>query len=159
MKQNCHAELVSASVPCRELPLTLARFRNKFGMTPTESVLCLVNRLSVKKCAFTMAEILLSLTIIGVVAAPLPVNNDSAAGSYQAAIGACNKMDTESRLPNKDELSAIFFNRSLVGNMKDAYYWSGTVNSSTSVWSQNMGGGNRIITAKTLPARVRCIKR
>ena len=38
-------------------------------MTPTESVLCLVNRLSVKKCAFTMAEILLSLTIIGVVAA------------------------------------------------------------------------------------------
>ena len=39
------------------------------AMTPTESVLCLVNRLSVKKCAFTMAEILLSLTIIGVVAA------------------------------------------------------------------------------------------
>ena len=38
-------------------------------MTPTESVLYLVNRLSVKKCAFTMAEILLSLTIIGVVAA------------------------------------------------------------------------------------------
>ena len=33
MKQNCHAELVSASVPCRELPLTLARSRNKFGMT------------------------------------------------------------------------------------------------------------------------------
>ena len=59
------------------------------AMTLTESVLCLVNRLSVKKCAFTMAarlsrfhnglvglrsaftmaEILLSLTIIGVVAA------------------------------------------------------------------------------------------
>ena len=59
------------------------------AMTPTGSVLCLVNRLSVKKCAltmaarlswfhngpvglrsaFTMAEILLSLTIIGVVAA------------------------------------------------------------------------------------------
>ena len=66
---NSHAELVSASVPCRKLPVTLNRSRNKFGMTPTESVLCLVNRLSVKKCAFTMAEILLSLTIIGVVAA------------------------------------------------------------------------------------------
>ena len=116
----CHAELVSASVPCRELSVTLDRSRNglarlakngtaksvvfalclrslaQFGMTPTESVLCLVNRLSVKKCAFTMAarlsrstesraikglrahgrriaftmaEILLSLTIIGVVAA------------------------------------------------------------------------------------------
>ena len=66
---NSHAELVSASVPCRKLPVTLNRSRNKFGMTPTESVLCLVNRLSVKKCVFTMAEILLSLTIIGVVAA------------------------------------------------------------------------------------------
>ena len=89
----CHAELVSASVQRCELPVTLDRSRNRlarlakngtaksvvfalclcslaqFGMTPTESVLCLVNRLSVKKCAFTMAEILLSLTIIGVVAA------------------------------------------------------------------------------------------
>ena len=65
----CHAELVSASVPCRELPVTPDRFRNKFGMTPPEAVLYLAGRLSVKKCAFTMAEILLSLTIIGVVAA------------------------------------------------------------------------------------------
>ena len=47
----------------------LPRSRWSLAMTPTESVLCLVNRLSVKKCAFTMAEILLSLTIIGVVAA------------------------------------------------------------------------------------------
>ena len=38
-------------------------------MTPAEPVLCLVTNLSVKNCAFTMAEILLSLTIIGVVAA------------------------------------------------------------------------------------------
>ena len=93
-----------------------------------------------------------------VVAAPLTVNNDSAAGSYQAAIGACNKMDTESRLPNKDELSAIFFNKNLMG-IKNMYYWSGTVESSTYAWSQNMGGGNRKITDKTLSARVRCIKR
>ena len=79
---NSHAELVSASVPCRKLPVTLNRSRNRlarlakngtaksvvfalclrslaqFGMTPAEPVLCLVNRMS-KKCAFTMAEILL----------------------------------------------------------------------------------------------------
>ena len=90
---NCHAELreraeaqsenhafrgavlressktVSASIQRCVLPVLLVRFRNKFGMTLAEPVLCLVNRLSVKKCAFTMAEILLSLTIIGVVAA------------------------------------------------------------------------------------------
>ena len=66
---NCHAELDSASGRHGVLPLTLDRFRNKFGMTPPEAVLCLADRLSVKKYAFTMAEILLSLTIIGVVAA------------------------------------------------------------------------------------------
>ena len=66
MKQNCHPELVSASVPCRKLPVTLDRSRNKFGMTLAEPVLQLN---PIKNAAFTMAEILLSLTIIGVVAA------------------------------------------------------------------------------------------
>ena len=59
----------SGSVRRHELPVSRARSRNKFGMTPAEPVLCLDRGLSVKKCAFTMAEILLSLTIIGVVAA------------------------------------------------------------------------------------------
>ena len=57
---SCHAELDSASVPFCELPVSLDRFRNKFGMT-VKSIVCM--------SAFTMAEILLSLTIIGVVAA------------------------------------------------------------------------------------------
>ena len=62
----CHAELVSASDQRWKLPVLLDRSRNKFGMTPTESVLQLN---PIKNTAFTMAEILLSLTIIGVVAA------------------------------------------------------------------------------------------
>ena len=73
----CHAELVSASVPCRELPVTLDRSRNKFGMTPpVKAASCFgwslkshVQPLWMALSAFTMAEILLSLTIIGVVAA------------------------------------------------------------------------------------------
>ena len=56
----CHAELVSASIQRCVLPVLLVRFRNKFGMT-VKSIVCM--------SAFTMAEILLSLTIIGVVAA------------------------------------------------------------------------------------------
>ena len=54
------SKTVSESVPCRKLPVTLDRSRNKFGMTLKEMTLV---------CGFTMAEILLSLTIIGVVAA------------------------------------------------------------------------------------------
>ena len=90
VKQNCHPELVSASVQRCVLPVTLDRSRNhlarlakngtaksvvfalclrslaQFGMTLAEPVLQLN---PIKNAAFTMAEILLSLTIIGVVAA------------------------------------------------------------------------------------------
>ena len=65
----CHAELVSASDQCCELPVSPDRFRNKFGMTPTESRAIIGLRAHGRRIAFTMAEILLSLTIIGVVAA------------------------------------------------------------------------------------------
>ena len=58
--KHCHPELDSGSVPRCELSVTLARFRNKFGMTLKKLTMA---------CGFTMAEILLSLTIIGVVAA------------------------------------------------------------------------------------------
>ena len=60
VKSNCHPELDSGSVQHCVLPVTPDRFRNKFGMTLKEMTLV---------CGFTMAEILLSLTIIGVVAA------------------------------------------------------------------------------------------
>ena len=50
----------SGSDQCRKLPVSLARSRNKFGMTLQKITM---------SCGFTMAEILLSLTIIGVVAA------------------------------------------------------------------------------------------
>ena len=56
----CHPELDSGSGQRCELPLTLDRFRIKYGMTLKKVPMV---------CGFTMAEILLSLTIIGVVAA------------------------------------------------------------------------------------------
>ena len=69
IRNACHAELDSASIQCCELPVTLDRFRNKFGMTPTESKAIMDLYAYGRRMAFTMAEILLSLTIIGVVAA------------------------------------------------------------------------------------------
>ena len=60
VKSICHPELDSGSVQRCELSVSLDRFRNKFGMT-VKGIVCM--------SAFTMAEILLSLTIIGVVAA------------------------------------------------------------------------------------------
>ena len=81
VKQNRHAELVSASIQRCELPVSLDRSRNKFGMTLKDMPSLRVdftmaarlsrchNGLVGLRSAFTMAEILLSLTIIGVVAA------------------------------------------------------------------------------------------
>ena len=66
---SCHPELDSGSDQHCELPVTLDRFRNKFGMTPTESKAIMGLYAYGRRMAFTMAEILLSLTIIGVVAA------------------------------------------------------------------------------------------
>ena len=60
VKSTCHPELVSGSIQRCVLPVLLARSRNKFGMTLKKITMA---------CGFTMAEILLSLTIIGVVAA------------------------------------------------------------------------------------------
>ena len=56
----CHPELDSGSGQCRGLSVTPVRFRIKYGMTLKKITMV---------CGFTMAEILLSLTIIGVVAA------------------------------------------------------------------------------------------
>ena len=60
------SKTVSASIRRCVLPVTLARSRNKFGMSLAERLPQLNPS---KNLAFTMAEILLSLTIIGVVAA------------------------------------------------------------------------------------------
>ena len=71
---NCYPELDSGSDQCCELPVTPVRFRIKYGMTlndiPSLPRRSLRSLLAMTCCAaFTMAEILLSLTIIGVVAA------------------------------------------------------------------------------------------
>ena len=91
---SCHPELVSGSIQRCVLPVSLDRFRNKFGMTVKNipSLRAVADRVAISlgthhrlsglprrslcsllamtRCAgFTMAEILLSLTIIGVVAA------------------------------------------------------------------------------------------
>ena len=84
VKNNCHPELDSGSIQHCELLVLLDRSRNKFGMTLKNipSLRAVADRVAIHRrssrfhnglvglrSAFTMAEILLSLTIIGVVAA------------------------------------------------------------------------------------------
>ena len=56
-----------------------------------------------------------------VVVAPVPIRQSGAVKSYRDAIGYCKTQDSESRLPNKDELGSMFVNRKLFGAYSYAY--------------------------------------
>ncbi len=78
-----------------------------------------------------------------------------------AASAACSVQDPESRLPNRDELSAIFYNKELLGITSGAF-WSGTVISfgeSGMAWPQNFSAGFRYPKARSITGYVRCVKR
>ena len=65
-------------------------------------------------------------------------------------------------MPNIDELSVLFYNGYLIGNIiltSDADYWSAT-KTGDGVWRQNAKNGWRdAIWALSANKRVRCIKR
>ena len=89
-----------------------------------------------------------------VVVAPMPMmKNASAAGN-------CMKDDSESRIPNRDELSAMFYNNKLIGMQSGYWYASGTVISEDKVWGVAMNAGARSPVDRISTQRfIRCIKR
>ena len=79
----------SGSIQHGVLSVSLDRFRNKFGMTPPEAASCLgwalkshVQPLWMALSAFTMAEILLSLTLYNGRNITLPHDNRRGCGDY-----------------------------------------------------------------------------
>ncbi len=79
---------------------------------------------------------------------------------WQSAISACKNLGDEYRLPNKDEVAAMFYNRSLLGNLPNIGYWSSTVYDTNRSWAQGMNTGTRYRQLKTNSRySVRCIKR
>ena len=97
-----------------------------------------------------------------VIVAPMPLNkNVSGNKSPTEASKACTAMDAESRLPNRDELSAMFYNRDLIGS-PSGYFCSGSVSSSGesgTAWYQSFETGNRFTKTRSYKASVRCVKR
>ncbi len=96
------------------------------------------------------------------VVAPCPlVTNASNALAQTAASAACTAQDPESRLPNRDELTSMFYNKELVG-IASAAYWSGSVISSGNsgtAWRQVFTTGHRFQHPRTYDGNVRCVKR
>lgn len=94
------------------------------------------------------------------VVAPVFYHSDLA-GSYnwQNAISACKNLGDEYRLPNRDEVTAMFYNKKLLGPLNTNTYWSSTVYDSTRAWEQGFASGTRYRQAKTNSYSVRCVKR
>jgi len=70
-------------------------------------------------------------------------------------------MDSESRLPNRDELSAMFYNRDLIGTKAD-HFWSSSVISAGedgTAWGQSLYTGVRYPSTRSNGLDVRCVKR
>jgi len=97
-----------------------------------------------------------------VIVAPVPLAQDVSGLKKQTEAGkACNDMDSESRLPNRDELTAMFYNRALLG-ITSASCWSGSVISSGesgTAWSQSFQAGTRGPYTRSAGNNVRCVKR
>ena len=105
------------------------------------------------------------------VVAPMPLttdakNNDSDTMKYEFAAAACEAQDSNSRLPNIDELMAMNYNTTLIGGMVQNWYWSGSIaspnlvwNGSHMVWLGHIGLTRGLYFSALYSLHVRCIKR
>ncbi len=97
-----------------------------------------------------------------IVVAPVPLAQNVSGTKKQTEAGeACTKLDAESRLPNRDELSAMFYNRDLIG-IASGSFWSGSVISSGesgTAWDQGFNTGHRDPEPRSVGYLVRCVKR
>jgi len=61
-------------------------------------------------------------------------------------------------LPSKYELGLLFFNKDIIGNFSEGYYWSSTEFSSLTAWGQNFSDGVQYNLNKNLPYAIRAIR-
>ena len=79
------------------------------------------------------------------------------ADNLDLARNFCKTKDENFRLPNRDELTAIFYNRQFLGITQD-YFWSGTTVGSY-VWLMNLQTGGRAVYSRKGVRYVPCVKR
>ncbi len=91
------------------------------------------------------------------IVAPVPLAADAGSFVQAEANAACTAQDIDSRIPNIDELSAMFYNKSLLG-IDSGWYWSGSVYSVSKAWRQYFETGMRALNTRD-SCSVRCIKR
>ena len=90
---------------------------------------------------------------------PIPLEkNVSTVKKQTEAAAACRAKDQDSRLPNRDELTALFYNKQLIG-ISSSTFWSGSVVSSSTAWGQIFYTGRRSVNDRSSSFYVRCVRR
>ncbi len=94
------------------------------------------------------------------IVAPIPLATDasSSALAQSSASAACTAVNSESRLPNIDELTAMYYNKELLG-ISTGKFWSSSVVSTSMAWGQDFPNGQRGVRARNENFSVRCVKR
>ena len=98
-----------------------------------------------------------------IVVAPMPVTKNHIKGSQQPDGGkVCSAIDSDIRMPNQYELSAMFYNRLLLGSIT-GYYWSSSLEfydgrTTAYLFSLNIGYST-LHHERTESAQIWCIKR
>lgn len=95
-----------------------------------------------------------------VIVAPMPLPNNFGRANKEYLGGVCQENDSDSRLPNSDELAAMFYNRILIDITTD-YYWSSTrvLNDAQARWRQSFDNGLRYPMPGAVAYLVHCIRR
>ena len=100
------------------------------------------------------------------IVAPIPVLKNIVGVTEKSQISAgrlCLRDYPESRMPNIDELSSMYFNQNLIGtdsqNSSSLVYWSSSTLSSSIGWRLWFDTGKTSIYDRAKPAEIRCVKR
>lgn len=147
---------------------SLTQYNNAFGFSHSNMCVNFIYDLNGNKGPNTIGKDIGFITVFNAVdsnvVAPMPSSSVNAKGSeninwYQAS-KACTSEDSESRIPNIDELSAMLINQRFIALSGSSRMWSGSVFNAERAWFIDTGSyGVRITQNKTNISRVRCVKR
>ncbi len=100
-----------------------------------------------------------------IVVAPMPSSATNAVFegngmmTWYNAAKACTNADSESRLPNLEELSAMFINNNIINLTSNFAFWSSKVFDADQAFNVTVNFGTWYVTNKNETRYVRCVKR
>lgn len=95
-----------------------------------------------------------------IVVAPLPVTRSISSSQIEAS-SECTKLDSASRVPNKEEAASMFYNKSLWAGIS---HWSSSVgyrpdSDVLMAWRLSSAVGTFVLYPRDNPDTLRCVKR